>query len=56
VSRAFGDLEAKMTKFGGNPNVLISKPEVTTLKINQEYDFIVLGCNRLNIFLTKLLR
>jgi len=45
VSRAFGDIEAKFEKYGGNQNVLISKPEITTLKINKEHDFIVLGCD-----------
>jgi len=45
VSRAFGDIEAKFEKYGGNENVLISKPEITTLKINKEHDFIVLGCD-----------
>jgi protein phosphatase 2C family protein 2/3 len=29
VSRSFGDIEAKIPKFGGNPNVLIAKPEIT---------------------------
>jgi len=43
VSRAFGDIEAKMARFGGNPNVLIAKPEITTLKINKEHDFIFLA-------------
>ena len=28
VSRTFGDIEAKLEKFGGNPNVVISKPEI----------------------------
>jgi protein phosphatase 2C family protein 2/3 len=45
VSRAFGDIEAKFEKYGGNPNVLIAKPEITTLKINKEHDFIILGCD-----------
>lgn len=26
VSRSFGDIEAKMERYGGNPNVLIAKP------------------------------
>ena len=47
MSRAFGDIEAKMVRFGGNPNVLISKPEITTIKINKDHDFIFLGSNLL---------
>jgi len=43
VSRAIGDIEAKLAKFGGNPNVMIGKPEITTLKINKEHDFIFMG-------------
>jgi len=44
VSRAFGDIEAKLPQFGGNPNVLIAKPEITKIKLNSEHDFLVLGC------------
>lgn len=29
VSRSFGDIEAKYEKYGGNPKVLIAKPEIT---------------------------
>jgi len=43
VSRAFGDIEAKLPQFGGNPDVLIAKPDITTVKINNMVDFIVLG-------------
>jgi protein phosphatase 2C family protein 2/3 len=28
VSRTFGDAEAKISKFGGNPKVVISDPEI----------------------------
>ena len=28
VSRTIGDVEAKLEKFGGNPNVIISEPEI----------------------------
>ena len=28
ISRAFGDLQAKDFKYGGNPNVVISEPEI----------------------------
>lgn len=29
VSRSFGDIEAKLPKYDGNPKVLIAKPEIT---------------------------
>ncbi len=28
VSRAFGDIQAKLIRFGGNPYVLISDPDI----------------------------
>jgi protein phosphatase 2C family protein 2/3 len=43
VSRSFGDIEAKCIEFGGNPNVLLSVPEIKTFKIHPEYDFILLA-------------
>ena len=44
VSRTIGDLEAKSQKFGGNPNVVISEPDITQFKIRSDYDFIILAC------------
>ena len=44
VSRSIGDIYAKNESMGGNPNVIISKPDVNWLKISQDHDFIVLGC------------
>jgi protein phosphatase PTC2/3 len=46
VSRTFGDAEAKLSKYGGNPNVVIATPEIKGFKIiPNEHDFIVLGCD-----------
>jgi protein phosphatase 2C family protein 2/3 len=45
VSRTFGDVEAKMTKYGGNPNVVIATPEIKSFRITKDHDFIVLGCD-----------
>lgn len=45
VSRTFGDVEAKIAKFGGNPKVVIAEPEIKSFKITKEHDFIVLGCD-----------
>jgi len=28
VSRAFGDIEAKLAKYGGNDQVLVADPEI----------------------------
>ena len=45
VSRTFGDIEAKRLKYGGNPKVVIATPDIKCLKIEDNYDFIVLGCD-----------
>lgn len=43
VSRTIGDAEAKLTKYGGNPNVIISDPEIYSFKIQDNMDFILLA-------------
>lgn len=43
VSRTFGDIEAKLPCYGGNPKVLISTPEIKAFKIHPEYEFIILA-------------
>ena len=45
VSRTFGDIEAKLPKFGGIPNVLTSIPDIISFKISDENDFLFLGCD-----------
>jgi len=45
VSRAFGNIEAKSPLFNGNPNVIIAKPDIKYFDINQNFDFIVIGCD-----------
>lgn len=47
VSRAIGDAHAKLKKLNGNPNVIISEPEVKHFKISASHDFIVLGSDGL---------
>ena len=43
VSRSFGDIEAKLPAYGGNPKVLVAKPEITYFEINnEEHDFIMM--------------
>ena len=49
MSRTFGDIEAKLIKFGGLPNVIIPTPEITSFEIKSNMDFIIMGCkNKLN--------
>ncbi len=45
VSRAFGDIFAKNKNLGGNPKVLISKPEITKYRLKNSTDFLFLGCD-----------
>jgi len=45
VSRTFGDIEAKRPKYGGNPKVVIATPDITCFKVEDNYDFIILGCD-----------
>ena len=46
VSRTFGDCQAKMEKYNGNPNVIIVDPEVFHVDIsNDNNDFILLACD-----------
>jgi len=44
VSRALGDAHAKITKYGGNPKVIIAEPEIKAFNIDQSVDFVFLGC------------
>jgi protein phosphatase PTC2/3 len=45
VCRTFGDIEAKLSRFSGNPNVIIATPEIKTFEITSHHDFIVMGCD-----------
>ena len=45
VSRTFGDIEAKDPKFGGMKGVVVALPDITEIELNDEYNFIVLGCD-----------
>ena len=45
VSRTFGDVEAKLPKFGGNPRVVIAEPEIEKVKIDPSCDFFILACD-----------
>ena len=45
VSRTFGDVEAKMSCFGGLKNVIIAVPEISVFKIKEDVDFLFLGCD-----------
>ena len=45
VSRTFGDIEAKVPAYGGNPRVVIAVPEIIEFNIQDDQDFIILGCD-----------
>ena len=44
MSRTFGDPHAKFERYGGNPDVVIAVPDITTIQIDREkHDFIVIA-------------
>lgn len=43
VSRTFGDIEAKIPAYGGNPKVVIAVPEIEDFAINPTMDYLFLG-------------
>ena len=43
VSRAFGDFSAKIKNLGGNPNVLISKPDISIFTLKTDFDYILIA-------------
>jgi len=43
VSRTFGDAEAKIVRFGGNPKIVVAEPEIKSFKFTKEFDFIILA-------------
>ena len=46
VSRTIGDIEAKEINLGGNPNVIISEPDIFIYDIIEDnIDFFVMGCD-----------
>ena len=45
VSRTFGDIEAKDSKFGGIPGVVLALPDITEIELDDEYNFMVIGCD-----------
>jgi len=45
VSRSFGDISAKLPRFGGNAKVLIATPEIMSFEIDKSCDFLYMGCD-----------
>lgn len=45
LSRSIGDLPSKATELGGNPNCLVSCPELHEFEVTSEYDFMVMACD-----------
>ena len=43
VSRSFGDIEAKLPKYGGNMKVIVADPEIRVFEITDNLDFIILA-------------
>ncbi|KAL4506059.1 hypothetical protein ABPG72_013820 [Tetrahymena utriculariae] len=45
VSRTFGDIEAKLHKYGGKQGVIISDPEIKVFRVQKSHDYIFMGCD-----------
>ena len=45
VSRAFGDIEAKVPRLGGMHGVLIAEPDVKKVRLDTRSGFLVLMCD-----------
>lgn len=45
VTRTFGDIEAKLLEFNGNPKAIVCDPEIRSIVITDNDDFILLACN-----------
>ena len=43
MSRTFGDCIAKMEKYGGNPNCIVADPEIFSVPVDDNLDFILIG-------------
>ena len=43
VSRTFGDCAAKMSQYGGNPQVIVAEPEISTFTIAGDMDYLLIG-------------
>ena len=45
VSRTFGDVEAKNENLGGMKNVVVALPDITEMELDDDFNFMVLGCD-----------
>ena len=45
VSRTIGDIEVKNEKYRGKSGVVISKPDIWEFNLNEEFNFLVIGCD-----------
>ena len=46
MSRTFGDIESKDELFGEKKGVVVALPDVSEFDLNEDYNFIVIECNR----------
>lgn len=45
MSRTFGDIEAKLERFGGKAGVVVAEPELRSFRITDDHEFVVLACD-----------
>ena len=45
MSRTFGDIESEDELFGEKKGVVVALPDVSEFDLNEDYNFIVIGCD-----------
>ena len=55
MCRTFGDIDAKIEKRGGNPNVVVAIPEIKSFRITDEHDFIVIASKTIHSYINFIL-
>ena len=53
VSRTFGDVEAKNENLGGKKNVVVALPDITEIELDEDFNFLVIGCDGIFDVLTN---
>lgn len=45
MCRTFGDVDAKVERFGGRSGVVVAVPEIKRFEVTEDTDFLLLGCD-----------
>jgi protein phosphatase PTC2/3 len=45
VSRSFGDIEAKLPRYGGHRQIIVADPEIRVFSVEDSMDYVLLACD-----------